>query len=277
MPPARPALKYYGGKWKIANWIISFFPSHTNYVEPCGGAASVLLIKPRSPLETYNDLDHRVVNFFKVLRERPEELISLIRLTPWSRIELENSQILAIDPLEDARRFFVTSWQSISTAGRSWRSLADYTKRPRSHVMDMIEIDHLHAVAYRLKNAQLECRDALEVIKIYDNNSTLTYFDPPYLHSVRVNKDFYTCEVDEDYHIKAAGLLNQCKGFVVVSGYACPEYTLLYEDNGWKRFDKPVVCNAGARRTESVWLSPRTLEAVNKPRELDLFGPVEKG
>ncbi len=122
MTPARPALKYYGGKWKIASWIISFFPDHSNYVEPCGGATSVLLQKPVSPLETYNDLDCRVVNFFTVLREKPEELVALIRLTPWSRVELENSRIMAVDPLEDARRFFVSCWQSVSIAGKSWRS-----------------------------------------------------------------------------------------------------------------------------------------------------------
>ena len=247
------------------------FPPHINYVEPCGGAASVLLQKPVSALETYNDKDCRVVNFFKVLREQPEELTRRIRLTPWSRIELENSRIKSLDPLEDARRFFVSCWQSVSIAGKSWRSLADYTKRPRSHVMDVIEIDHLYTVAKRLQNAQLECRDALEVIQTYDNNSALTYFDPPYLHSVRVNKDFYTFEMDEEYHRKAANLLNQCKGYVVVSGYACPEYQTAYEDHGWKRFDKPVICNAGARRTESVWLSPRTLAALNRPRERSLF------
>jgi len=83
--PKRPALRYYGGKWKLAPWIISHFPEHQNYVEPCGGAASVLLQKPRSPLETYNDLDGNVVNFFRVLRDQPDELIRKIRLTPWAR------------------------------------------------------------------------------------------------------------------------------------------------------------------------------------------------
>ena len=87
----RPALRYYGGKWNLAPWIISFFPPHKNYVEPCGGAASVLLQKPRSPLETYNDFDGNVVNFFRVLRDRPDELIRKIRLTPWARAEYELS------------------------------------------------------------------------------------------------------------------------------------------------------------------------------------------
>ena len=98
--PKRPALRYYGGKWNLAPWIISHFPPHKNYVEPCGGAASVLLQKPRSPLETYNDLDGNVVNFFRVLRDKPEELIRQIELTPWSRDEFEICRNPSTEPLE---------------------------------------------------------------------------------------------------------------------------------------------------------------------------------
>jgi len=106
MEITRPALKYYGGKWILADWIISFFPDHINYVEPCGGAASVLLRKSLSPLETYNDINGRVVNFFKVLRDQPEALVAKIKLTPWSRTEQRLARELSEDPIEDARRFF---------------------------------------------------------------------------------------------------------------------------------------------------------------------------
>lgn len=74
MKPTRPALRYYGGKWRIGQWVISHFPAHECYVEPYGGGASVLLQKARSPLEVYNDLDGAAVNFFRVLRERQGEL-----------------------------------------------------------------------------------------------------------------------------------------------------------------------------------------------------------
>ena len=243
----RPALKYYGGKWKIAPWVISFFPEHQNYVEPCGGAASVLLRKNKSPLETYNDIDFRVVNFFSVLREHPNELIQKIRLTPWSRVEFEQSRLLSCNPVEDARRFFVCSWQSFSfQAAGTWRVIKNYSTRPRPAGFDMMRVEHLYAVAERLQNVQLENRDALDVIKNYDGPNTLIYFDPPYLKSTRVHKDSYNYEVDENFHEKAAEILNTCRSFVVLSGYKSPEYKKYYEDNGWYRFDISCVCNAGA-------------------------------
>ena len=80
-------LKYYGSKFRLANWIISFFPPHRHYVEPFGGGAAVLLVKPPSKLETFNDLNSEIVNFFRVLRTRPKELIRQINLTPWARAE----------------------------------------------------------------------------------------------------------------------------------------------------------------------------------------------
>ena len=271
MTLSRPALKYYGGKWKTAPWIISFFPEHTNYLEPCGGAASVLLQKQPASLETYNDMDGRVVNFFKVLRENPGELIRQIRLTPWARQELMASRKLSGDPIEDARRFFVSSWQAFSHATQSWRCQKSYTTRQRTPSRDMIEIDHLLMIARRLQRVQLEHGDALGVIKKFDHEETLIYFDPPYLACVRRHVDRYAFETDDTFHGQAAELLRNAKGMVIVSGYACPEYQALYENHGWMRHDKNVTCNAGAKRTESIWLSPRTVKALGRPRQANLF------
>lgn len=125
----RPALRGYGSKWKKAPWIISFFPEHVNYLDVCGLTASVLLQKSISPLETFNDIDGRVVGFFEVLRDKPNELIDLIRLTPWSRVEFEEAQNLTGDPVEDARRFWVLCWQSVSKPGGSWRKMKDFISK----------------------------------------------------------------------------------------------------------------------------------------------------
>ena len=267
----RPALRYYGGKWKIAHWIIQFFPPHVNYVEPCGGAMSVLLQKEPARLETCNDIDDRVVNFFEVLRSREDELLRLIRLTPWSRRELENAKEPADDPVEDARRFFVACWQSFSKHGGSWRSMYDFTKRPRAAASDIRDIEHLHLVADRLGSVQFENKDALDVIQQYDTPDTLIYFDPPYLSSVRVNHNYYAYEVDQSWHVSAAELLQQAQGDVVVSGYRSALYADLYESNGWARLDKPAIANGGAKRIESVWLSPSIQDKKDVMRQGKLF------
>jgi len=102
----RPALRYYGGKWNLAPWIISHLPPHHSFIDLCGGGASVLLRKERSNLETYNDLDGNVVNFFRVLRDEPDALIQKIKLTPWAREEHELSRQSCEDKVESARRFF---------------------------------------------------------------------------------------------------------------------------------------------------------------------------
>ena len=104
MTVTRPALRYHGGKWKLAPWLQLFFPAHRVYVEPFGGGASVLLRKPRSYGEVYNDLDAEVVNVFRMLRDRGPELHNLLTLTPFARAEFKLAYETSADPLEQARR-----------------------------------------------------------------------------------------------------------------------------------------------------------------------------
>lgn len=278
----RPALRYYGGKWNLAPWIISHFPPHKNYVEPCGGAASVLLQKPRSPLETYNDLDGNVVNFFRVLRDRPDELIRKIRLTLWARAEFELSLQPCGDEVERARRFFVSGWMSMQGAtNESFRP--NPTWRIQHHIdnrglydMPHNQEDNLIHVASRFFDVQIENRPANEVVIKYDNKDTLIYFDPPYLDETRTENDAYTVDWNgSDLHTEAADLLRQAAGYVIISGYACPLYTELYEAHGWQRVDKEAQTNSGGKRIESLWLSPRTCDALYQRLEgLPLFAGI---
>lgn len=273
----RTAVLLNGGKWNLASWIISFFPPHKNYVEPCGGAASVLLQKPRSPLETYNDLDGNVVNFFRVLRDRPDELIRKIRLTPWARAEYELSleSLDIFDDVERARLFWCRIAMSLN-AGSALRSPCmrftkdDHAKAAEAYNRNSV-LENFLVVSDRLSTVQIEQRDFLRVIQEYDNENALTYFDPPYVSDTRREDESYELEWDEVMHIAAASLLRQCAGYVVVSGYACPLYTELYEAHGWQRHDKEAQTNSGGKRIESVWLSPRTVEALNMPRQGSLL------
>ena len=169
----RPALRYHGGKFGVhgttADWIISHLPRHEHYVEPFSGGASVLLRKPPSKLETYNDLDEEVVTFFRVLRERPDDLIQMIELTPWSRVELHQARepVEGEGPeadLEMARRVFVRSWMgrgktSMQTAP-GWRYEVQ-AKRGTRPYSDVRTLRHLEVIADRLSRVQIECDDAL--------------------------------------------------------------------------------------------------------------------
>lgn len=274
--PKRPALRYYGGKWRLAPWIISHFPEHKSYVEPCGGVASVLLQKPRSPLETYNDLDGNVVNFFRVLRDRPDELIRKIRLTPWARAEYEMSlepTLNGLSDLEQARRFWISLQMSIGASGgqssfRLIKTADQIHSHPDLYDKDLASLNYAYN---RFAGVQIENLDALNCIEKYDGENTLIYFDPPYIAGERSHKNEYAFEWSNDDHVKAADILCQVQGYVVVSGYACLFYETLYESYGWRRFDKKSQTTSGEHRIESIWLSPRTVEALNKPQQLSLL------
>lgn len=259
--PTRPALRYYGGKFRLAAWILNHFPKHICYIEPCFGGGSVLLLKPRSKVETVNDIDRNVVNFFQVLRDRPQELINKIKLTPWARDEIELHPNCTDDPIEKARRFWLQSWMTIAQTdqNQSFRVSKKGTAQPAAI---LLQSDYLYSVANRLSGVQIENRDSLDFIETYDTENGLIYFDPPYLKDTRSHADEYAFEVDDQFHVAAAELLNKARAYVVVSGYTHPLYTQLYESNGWGRVDTIALANSQQLKTESLWLSPRTVEAL---------------
>jgi len=274
--PKRPALRYYGGKWNLAPWIISHFPPHKNYVEPCGGAASVLLQKPRSPLETYNDLDGNVVNFFRVLRDKPDELIQKIRLTPWAREEYDFHRKKSEIDTEKARRFWVGCAMAISNmpfTASGMRVAKNADGMPGvPDCITYIDMSYMESIALRLRGVQIENKPYTEIIEMYDHAENLIFFDPPYVHSTRSAPNTYAFEWNDEQHKIAATYLRKCQSFVVVSGYACPLYADIYESHGWHRVDKESQTNSGGKRIESLWLSPRTWNALqNDYSDLGLF------
>ena len=256
-----PVLKYYCSKFRLAKWIIEHFPIHEHYVEPFGGGGSVLFQKDPSPVETYNDLDGDVCNFFRVLRERPDELIRAIRLTPWARAEYALCCESSDDPLENARRLYFRLWMSrhggTLTSASAFRRRKD-TRSPASDIRPQV----VYEAAKRLTKIQIENRDAYRLIDEMDSPSTLFYLDPPYVLETRTDKKRYAHEMDDAGHSLLARALAAVKGFVVLSGYKCGLYRDLFEDRGWQRIDTETVANGGVKRTESLWLSPRTALAL---------------
>lgn len=270
----RPALRYYGGKWNLAPWIIAHLPQHECYAEPFGGAASVLLRKPPALFEVYNDLDSAVVTFFRVLRERPDDLIRAIDCTPWSREELATSYVGAddCDDLERARRLYIQLWQAWHGHGNEqssgWRYQRAAIARSTKYVLrEWNQTEHLNDIAARLKTVQIEHDDALSVIERFDAPGTCFYVDPPYLFSTRSRANRragrYTHEMTDDDHRALAQVLHGVTGMVVISGYHSSLYDELYGD--WLRLERMAVDNAGKRRVEVLWLSPNA--AANQQQQ----------
>lgn len=268
--PTRPVMRYHGGKWKLAPWVVEHFPSHVVYVEPYGGAASVLLRKPRSTGEVYNDLAGEVVNVFRVLRdpESAARLAVLLALTPYARQEFLASYDPASDPVEQARRTIVRAAMGIGTNAVGRRSRNGFRAKRAGGILPASEFAHYppHVATFtaRLSGVVIESRPALDVIALYDAPDVLLYCDPPYLASLRTDgrARAYAHEMTDANHADLADALRQVRGMAIVSGYAGPLYAGLYEAHGWRRVDRATTADRGSRRVESLWISPRAEAAL---------------
>lgn len=254
MKITRPVLRYFGGKFKLAGWIISNFPQHDCYCEPFGGAASVLLQKPLSYIDVYNDLDRDVVTFFKMLRDRPEELIRAIKLTPYARTEYQNSYKAIDDELEQARRVYIRYWQSF--ASKSIYSNWWYQSRRRGMPLpiDWGKTEHLYMIAERLRCVQIEHDDAFKVIERYDSPTTLFYVDPPYVESGQKYSRAYAFMMKDEEHARLAEKLHALKGMAVISGRQNELYESLYFD--WDKRGHRMHNMKSRSYLEFIWVSP---------------------
>lgn len=277
--PSRPVLRWHGGKWRLAPWIIAHFPPHRVYVEPFGGAASVLLRKERAHAEVYNDLDDEVVDLFRVLRDpdAAERLRRMLALTPFARAEFFDAYTLIGDAVEDARRLVVRSFQGFgSNASKSTRGGRAQTgfrsNSSRSGTVPAVEWRNypkcLQAIIDRMRGVIVENRDAIAAMEAHDSATTLHYVDPPYLHGLRSPKNpydlkhFYRHELSDAQHDALLAFLRSLAGMVVVSGYPSPLYDATL--SGWHRAETVAFADGARRRTEVLWLNPACVAAMER-------------
>jgi len=250
----KPPFAYYGGKMTLGPQIAALLPKHEHYVEPFAGSLAVLLAKEQSRAETVNDLDGDLVTFWRVLRDRPDELERSCALTPHSRAEFVASWgPLPDDEVEAARRVWVRLTQSRGKSMKRtgwWNSRGSARDIPGSLQSFASRITDCAA---RLADVSLESRDALDLIRDYgDDATTCLYVDPPYLGSTRATN--YRVEMlDDDAHRTFADALNECKASVVLSGYDSPLYAELFD--GWHRMDlaAPTTLSGDTDRVEVLW------------------------
>lgn len=280
-PPIKPILRYPGGKWRLAEWIVGHMPAHRSYLEPFCGSAAVLFTKPRAALECINDLDGDIVNFFTVLRDRPGELADAIQLTPYARGEYDRSMELADDPLERARRWLVRcnfsragklgsiSGMRVGADGIRIRTFSGCPARTWTRMPPRII-----AAAERFIGVQIESRPALEVISGWSGSGCLIYADPPYVENTLVVGDerreaagrwarYYRHTMTDDDHRELIESLQSHNGPVLLSGYRSEIYDELLTD--WTRFETAARAYNNAKRVECLWLNPVAAATSRQP------------
>lgn len=263
----RPVLRYHGGKWILAPWIISHFGPHKVYVEWFGGAASVLLRKERVHTEIYNDRWALVVNLFKVMRDpnQSKKLAKSLELTPYARDEFKiitNTDFTSIkDPVELARMTIFRSFAGFGSAstnpnyctgfrGTSKRSGAgpakDFYNYPQ-HINNFME---------RLRGVTIENCHYSRIAIDHDSENTLHYLDPPYIRGTRnTNGDAYAFEMTDEDHVDMINVARQMSGQVLISGYDNELYRDLLQE--WTAFTKNTKADGAVDRIECLWLNPK--------------------
>jgi len=257
----RAVLKYPGSKWRLADWIVSLMPPHKSYLEPFFGSGAVFFTKPPSRIETINDLDGEIVNLFRVIRDRSEELERIIALTPYSREEYETAWMQhnageVTDPVELARLTLIRYWQThgsrsyyksgwkLDRAGREYAYAVRYWNSLPAWIAAAVE---------RLKEAQIEQAPAVEVIRNFAHPEVLIYADPPYVLSTRKQPQYNVEMVDNARHIELLEALLDHPGPVMLSGYDNDLYNEMLP--GWMKLHHKSQAENGAARVETLWLN----------------------
>lgn len=266
-------IRWAGGKGKQLRDLLPIIPDNRVYVEPFGGGASILLNRHRSPVEVYNDLDSSLVNLFSVVRDDAlfDRFANMLAWTPYSReifVKALDHEEIADDPVLKAVKFYTVLNQSIS--GKRLAHKADWSRARSDNVADRWRLrqEKLGYIHDRMRHVQIECRDALDILKEWDGEDTTFYCDPPYVLETRSKKKYYAHETTDEYHRELVRTLREVRGAVILSGYNHKLYDPLLED-GWRADSyntdaKMTVHQAGARREERrevVWRNPQAVSA----------------
>ena len=259
------AFGWYGGKYSHLDWLLSLLPPAHHYCEPFGGSAAVLLNREPAPVETYNDLDGEVVNFFRALRDHKDELIYAIGMTPFAREEFveaisTNGNGYDLSSVERARRFFVRARQvrtglaQTASVGR-WANCLETSRAGMAGAVSrwLGSVEGLEWIASRLLRVQIEHDTAINVIRRYDSPNTLFYCDPPYPHASRGDSKAYQYEMTDPEHIQLYEVVSQIKGKVAISGYHGDLMDTLYRDWNIHEEGAKKAHSVKTERTEVLW------------------------
>lgn len=266
MKRVRPITKYHGGKGRLFQWIVPLLPKHEIYCEPFGGAASVLLNKPKSGREIFNDLEPSIFNLMKVVRDKYEEFLEIVINIPYERSVYEKHRSVyfsdSFSGLSDVERAVTTYVSKRMSRGGlcgtfCWSDRMYSTGPAEVHCWNS-SFKNLPLIHERLQGVEMFNRDGLEVIRDSDSVDTLFYVDPPYLHSTRSSPNLYIYEMKQAQHESLLECLVNLKGRVALSGYR----SKLYDEklNGWQCITKDTANHSShlankERKTECLWVN----------------------
>lgn len=267
------AINYFGGKQRYLEFYLGLIPDGIyHWVETCCGSAAVTLNKKPSPIETISDIDGRVINFMRVLRNQKQfkKLHRSLQLTLYNHNEFDQALEMVKDPIEDARRFFVRALQSFGghcdTTRRvnSWRVNNSESRYNMSLDVSkwLSKIKGLPEVVARLQTVQIDNRDLFEMLKIYDSADTLFFIDPPYLPDVRTGTSDYRFEMTHHEHELLSVRLASIKGKFILCGYEHPDMDEWYPADKFVKVAGPdratnLAKSKSAATREMVWLNYR--------------------
>lgn len=247
-------LKYPGGKWRLAQWIISHFPPHKVYCEPFFGSGAVFFTKSPCNIETINDIDGDIVNLFRVCRDHPEDFARALYFTPWARDEFRSCRNKTDNPIEQARRTVVRFHQFYGTchhSPNSWRNVQKFSGPRVTSEWNQLP-DIVLQICDRLKQVQIESVDAIKLIKQYNDNNSLLYLDPPYPLEIR-ERNMYKNEMTEAQHEELLQAALKSKSNVIISSYDNDLYNDMLKD--WCTAEKCSTAITGGKRIEKIYMN----------------------
>jgi len=258
------AFNYFGGKYRFLEELYYLFPEHLHFVDLFGGSFVVTLNKKPSKLDTVNDIDKSIINFFKILRNEPDCLINQLELTPVSRDEYNNAfpyDDINDSDIERARKFFIRLRMSFQGSGTvkhtGFNACVTTTQNNKSKnvVKFRNSVEKLGGIVERLQNLQIENLDYKLLLDKYDRPGTFFYADPPYELKERNYKKFYQNEFTDEDHRKLSEKLHKIKGLAMISHYETKLYKELYKDWNIIRFKPVGHAIKKGKQKECVWIN----------------------
>lgn len=265
MKHIRPLVKYHGGKGRLHQWVISHFPPHKTFVEPFGGAASVLLNKSPVAVEVYNELEFDMFNLMHIVKSDFDNFSTQVAAFEYSKPTFLAQKELWLNGKFNSNLDRAVCFYAVKRMSRgglcqrfSWSNRI-YSTGPAEEHCWKSSLINLKPIRDRLSNVILRNEDAFSILSEYLNNEEcLLYLDPPYLTSTRVYKKAYDHEFNIKDHEHLAKLILPAKAKIILSGYPSEPYAGWFAD--WYVYEKDVANHssqyngkAKVRKQEVLW------------------------